>query len=263
MARSWKFEDINWSLFDASRVNPQILSIIKTGSVVERNGFDYGTYLKNVFKGDMNFIEEVNGWELDEVKHGEVLAEWVRLADNSYNFDKAYSKFRDGYKIPVDSSDSVRGSRGAELLARCLVEIGTSSFYAAIRDATNEPLLKEICSKIAADELRHYKLFYTHFKHYQKIEKLSMLRRLQVVFGRLFETRDEELSYAYYAGNDEPGAFDHSKYLKAYTRKVYGFYQKPHIDYAMVMLCKAVGLPPQGFIKRVFTHLVYSMLKLT
>jgi len=258
----WKFEDINWSEFDPSKVDPQILSIIKAGSVVERNGFDYGAYLKNVFHGDVGFTDEVNDWELDEVKHGEVLAEWVKLADQSYNFDNAYSKFRCGYKISLDVSESVRGSRGAELLARCLVEIGTSSFYAAIRDATDEPLLKEICSKISADELRHYKLFYTHFKRYQLTEKLSLLRRLQVVFGRLFETRDEELSYAYYAANDEFGAFDHSKYLKAYTSKVYGYYQRPHIDYSMALLCKAVGLPPQGLIKRFFTHLVYSILKI-
>ena len=262
MTPVWKFEDIHWSLFDPSQVDPAIMKIIKAGSVVERNGFDYGKYLKNVFKGDQEFTQAIASWELDEVKHGEVLAAWVHLADPHYDFDKAFAKFSAGYKIPVDVNESVRGSRASELLARCFVEIGTSSFYSAVKDKATEPLLKEICGRIAADELRHYKLFYTHFKRYQKDENLSLWERLKIMFGGLFETRDEELSYAYYAANNEPGEFDHKKYLKAYTQKVYGFYGRPHIDQAMALLCKAVGLPPQGLIKTFFSKLVYTVLKI-
>jgi len=55
----------------------------------------------------------------------------------------------------------VRGSRSGELIARCVVETGTSSYYTAIADATDEPLLKTYAGHIASDELRHYKLFYT------------------------------------------------------------------------------------------------------
>ena len=46
------------------------------------------------------------------------------------------------------------------MIARCVVESGTSSYYSAIRDATEEPVLQEIAGRIAADEYRHYKLFY-------------------------------------------------------------------------------------------------------
>ena len=52
MSEKWKFEDIDWSLFDPGKVNPETLRVIKAGSVVEHNGSDYGLYLKNVFKGD-------------------------------------------------------------------------------------------------------------------------------------------------------------------------------------------------------------------
>ena len=57
---------------------------------------------------------------------------------------------------------SSRGSRCGELVARCIVETGTSSYDTALMDAVEEPVLKEICRNIAADELRHYKLFYDH-----------------------------------------------------------------------------------------------------
>ena len=57
-------------------------------------------------------------------------------------------------------ASSIRGSKRGEMIARCVVESGTSSYYSAIRDATDEPVLKEIAGRIAADEYRHYKLFY-------------------------------------------------------------------------------------------------------
>src|SRR5258708_8674981 len=48
------------------------------------------------------------------------------------------------------------------MIARCIVEIGTSSYYSALREAAAEPVLQEICRHIAADELRHFRLFYKH-----------------------------------------------------------------------------------------------------
>src|SRR6266702_3458112 len=72
-----------------------------------------------------------------------------------------------------------------EVVARCIVETGTSSYYTALGEAVDEPVLKEICRNIAADEHRHYKLFYDHLRRYLKSEKLGRLRRLAVALGRL------------------------------------------------------------------------------
>src|SRR3990167_9383383 len=148
MSQKWKFEDINWSLFDQSKVNPEILRVIKAGSVVEHNGADYGLYLKNVFREDSLFLKEIEAWSKDEIKHGKTLAEWVKLADPSYNFEDRFKACVEGFPIDTEAKESIRGSCGAELLTRCMVEIGTSSFYTAMKDATDEPLLKEICGKI-------------------------------------------------------------------------------------------------------------------
>jgi hypothetical protein len=71
------------------------------------------------------------------------------------------ARFRAGYRLPLEARASVRGSRSAELLARCVVEVETSSLYSVIRDATQEPVLKAISHRIAGDEFRHYKLFTT------------------------------------------------------------------------------------------------------
>ena len=47
-----------------------------------------------------------------------------------------------------------------------MVETGTSSYYTALGEATAEPVLKQVCKLIAADEYRHFKLFYDHMRRY-------------------------------------------------------------------------------------------------
>src|SRR3546814_1916721 len=101
----------------------------------------------------------------------------LKLADDSFDFDRSFQRFRDGFKISTDAADSIRGSRSGELVARCIVEVGTSSYYASIGATTEEPVLREICRHIAADELRHYKLFYTHLKRYLERDGIGRDRK--------------------------------------------------------------------------------------
>ena len=65
------------------------------------------------------------------------------------------------------------------MIARCIVETGTSSYYTALHEAAAEPVLQEICRRIAADELRHYRLFYKTLCAYQARERLGRWARLQ------------------------------------------------------------------------------------
>lgn len=260
MLAKWKFEDIDWDLFDPQKVNPETVRVLKASSVVEHNGSDYGLYLKGVFAGDALFEKEIDAWSNDEIKHGRVLAQWVTLADPTYNFEERFKAYVAGYPIDTNAKESIRGSRGSELLARCMVEIGTSSFYAAVRDASDEPLLKHICQKIAADELRHYKLFYTHYQRYQAHEKISLRKRLGIALGRLFENEDDELAFAYYTANNEPGPYNRKHYTQAYGQVVYSYYKKIHVERAMSLFCKAVGLDPQGWIQRGLSNLAFYVL---
>lgn len=260
MSQKWKFEDINWSLFDQSKVNPEILRVIKAGSVIEHNGADYGRYLKNVFREDPIFLKEIDPWSQDEIKHGRVLAEWVKLADPSYNFEDRFKVYVEGFPIDTEANESIRGSCASELLTRCMVEIGTSSFYSAVKDATDEPLLKQIAGKIAADELRHYKLFYTHFQRHQAQEKLGFFKRFKIAVSRILENEDEELAFAYYTANEEKGPFDCAHYTKVYGQVVYNLYQRTHVERGMALFCKALGTNPQGILQKVLTFVAGKML---
>lgn len=117
-------------------------------------------------------------------------------------------------------------------------------------NATEEPVLKEIARKIRADELRHYKLFYDHMKRYLDRENLSQFRRLMIALGRIRESEDDELAFAFYCANDLPGEYDREQAVAAYGRRALSLYRRPHIERAVMMTWKAAGLNPQGRMAR-------------
>jgi hypothetical protein len=261
MAMRWTLSDIPWSEFDASKVDADILRIVKAASMVEYNGADYAAYLCNVFAGDPQFQEVAKAWADEEIQHGQALAEWARRADPSFNFDACFKRFTDGYRIPVEAERSVRGSRSGELVARCIVEVGTSSYYSALADTVREPVLRHICRRIAADELRHYKLFYGHLKRYLVKERIGRLRRILVAAGRIGESEDDELAYAYYAANAEGEPYDRKIFGKAYLSRIFVCYRPDHMRRAVAMIFKAAGLKPNGLLARWASTLSYWFVK--
>ena len=261
MTKHWALDDIRWDQFDPSRVDPDILKVIKAASVVEFNGTDYGQYLNNVFYDDPLFKSVIIQWAQEEVQHGKALAKWVQLCDPSFDFTSVTTQFTDHFKVDVEAKQSIRGSRAAELLARCMVEVGTSSFYFAVRDATDEPVLKEICNHIATDELKHYKLFYTHLQRYQAAEPIPLWRRLWFIVSRLMENEDDELASAYYATNHGHETYDRSRFAKEYLSRVYRFYDSTHMHRGIAMVLKAIGLKPYTRFHKILHACMWRMVQ--
>ena len=253
-SQGWTLDEVSWELFSPGAVDPTMLAAIKAAALVEYNAPDYVAYLKRVFGNQppeaLTWIEQ---WGNEERQHGIALGRWAELADPSFKLSAAFDRFRKGYKPPHfagDGADSVRGSRRGEMIARCVVESGTSSYYSAICDATDEPVLKEIAGRISADEYRHYKLFY-EVLHKQDEPEMSFLKRLWVAIGRVTESNDDELAYAYYAANIPA----EQELAKPYNRKHYSrlaaktsmtIYRRKHIRKLVQMVAKAVGADPHG-----------------
>jgi rubrerythrin len=258
--KHWTAADIPWDRFDATKVDPDILKIVKAASMVEKNGDDYAVYLCNVFSDDPDFQGAARAWAEEEVQHGDVLGRWAEIADGSFRFDECFQKFTDGYKLPLDATKSVRGSRAGELVARCIVEVGTSSYYTALGNAAEEPVLKAICKHIASDELRHYKLFYSHLRSYLEKEELNQWQRLKVALTRIIESEDDELAYAYYAANGAGEPYDRQRYSREYMQRAYAYYRPGVVDRGVAMTLKAVGLKPNGWLHRVISTLVWHLM---
>ena len=191
----------------------------------------------------------------------EALARWAQLADPAFDPDLAMRRFTEGYRLPLDVTASVRGSRNGELVARCVVECGTSSFYSAIRDTTDEPVLKVVAGKIAADEFRHFKLFYDHLQRYQQAQPMSRFSRLRIALGRMQEASDDELAMAYWCGNGCEGVYDREKQSAAYELRASRVYRFGHIQRGLSMALKACDLDPQSRFSRGFAALVWRVMQ--
>jgi hypothetical protein len=259
MAR-WTLDDIPWQRFDPAKVDPDLLAVVKAASLVERNGGDYASYLCNVFADDPEMQQAALTWGREEIQHGMALGRWAMLADPAFDFEGAFARFAEVIKLPLDAATSVRGTRAGELVARCMVEVGTSSYYTALAERCEEPVLEAICRKIAADELRHYKLFYTHLDRYLAREGLGFWGRLRVAAGRIGESEDDELAFAWHAAN-ENGDYDHARSNRAYARRAYAVYRRPHVERGLAMAFKAIGLDPQGHLHRIASSLAWTYIR--
>jgi len=260
--KHWRIEDVAWDHFDPAAVDRVLVPIVKAAAMVERNGSDYALYLNGVFRDDPDFRQAADRWALEEVQHGEALGRWAMLADPGWDYAASFARYRDGYKIKVDVDASIRGSRTGELIARCMVETGTSSYYSALGEATQEPVLKQICKLIAADEYRHFKLFYDHMHRYLQREGLSKVSRLRIALGRITESEDDELAYAYHCGNEpESMPYEHRRCIAAYMARAMSFYRYHHIQRGIGMVLKTCGLTSRGAMSEISTRLAWQYLQ--
>ena len=261
----WKIEDMPWDRLDPSKVDADLIKVIKAAALVEYNAETYADYLCKVFKDDAEFCAIARAWAVEEVQHGKVLGLWAEKIDPSWNLESAMAKFRAGYQVAhFMSADtaSIRGSRSGEMIARCMVETGTSSYYSAIGASTDEPVLKEICAKVAGDEFRHYKLFYDTLNKYLAAENLGKMGRLKIALSRIAESEDDELSYAFFAANaNDNDAYDRKTWNREYMKRAYSYYKKPQIDRAVSMVFKACGFDPKGISGKTVSSAAWWLIR--
>ena len=267
--QGWRLDEVHWAAFDHSKVEPWMVAAIKSAALVELNAPDYVSYLKRVFHGaDSSTISSIEQWGCEESQHGLALGRWAEMADPSFSLDEAFARFQAGYRpshFAGASRVSVRGSRRGEMIARCVVESGTSSFYTAIRDATDEPVLREIAGRIAADEYRHYKLFFETLEA-QNEPDLPFWKKALVALGRILESDDDELSYAYYCATVSAAAsartpYRRVAYSRAQARTTMKIYRRNHIQRLVQMVARAIGAAPQGHAAKVAGAVLWRVLR--
>ena len=72
------------------------------------------------------------------------------------------------------------------------------------RDAAAEPVLSEICRRIAGRRAAPLQALLRPHRPLPGAERLGRWGRVRIALGRIAESEDDELAYAYYAAN-EPG----------------------------------------------------------
>lgn len=244
----WTLETIDWKAFEKDKLDPEILKALKAAALVEYNAPDYVGYLCNVFRDHADVQALIRQWGEEESQHGLALAAYASQADPSFDFDGAVRRFKQIQGIRQDVDQSLRGSKAGEMVARCVVESGTSSFYTAIKEMTPEPCLKQLMGFMAADEFTHYRLFLETFNRFAS-ELPSVWRRLKIAVGRVSEADDDELAGAFYCANypaDSVTPYRRKTFADAYQRRALMVYGRQHVDRLIAMVAKAGGLDPHG-----------------
>ena len=88
--------------------------------------------------------------------------------------------------------EELESSRALEMAARCVVETGTSSFYATLQHCSDEPVLKNLASLIRQDEVSHYNHFRHFFERYKKEERIGRMGVARSLYKRLTEVENED-----------------------------------------------------------------------
>src|ERR1700749_501460 len=196
---SWSVEDIDYESIDGSLIhdNAELFYLLAAASFVEITSDLYTKNLIEFFQGDAE-IENwlANFWELEEVQHGTALKRYVQAVWPEFDWEDAYRGFFEEYGRAC-TMDALAENHALEMVARCVDETGTSSFYRTLSDASPEPVLKQITANISSDEVRHYKHFYRYFLDYKDRERPGRVAILRQLWKRGTDVKAEDAYFAF------------------------------------------------------------------
>jgi rubrerythrin len=256
--RSWSLDDIPYAQIDRSVVGPDelLFDLIASASFIEIASETYTRNLVAFCAGDDEVVEWLQqGWQHEEVQHGTALRRYVETVWPDFDWERAYRRFIDEYDR-LCSVELYAPTRALEMVARCVVETGTSSFYRMLADAAPEPVLRRLASFISRDEVDHYKHFYRYFRLYAERERPSRAAVLRTLMRRTGEVDAEDASIAFKHVRlaRRPNIPYRSEEYAAFRRKVLPLARRHYrFDLAVKMLLKPLGLG--GFASRVAVSL--------
>jgi hypothetical protein len=196
---AWQPFDIDYTAVDRSQVadDTTLFFLIAMASFVETGADRYAHVLVSYFHEDEEVASWLGqSWQHEEVQHGNALRAYVEHVWRDFDWQTVYDAFFEQYAKTCTLPD-LEPSRDLELAARCVVEMGTATLYRSLSAYVEEPVLKDLVSRIYADEVRHYKHFYRYFRRYQQHGGQGRLRIAQTLAKRMFASRDDDGFCAY------------------------------------------------------------------
>ncbi|MGH8306673.1 MAG: ferritin-like domain-containing protein [Gammaproteobacteria bacterium] len=246
----WNLDDIPWHSIDRTALadGEMFFYLVTTASFIETATDTYARNLIEYYAGDAEataWLEQ--HWQHEELQHGCALKRYVQTAWPDFDWDQVYqaffAEFSENCKV-----EALEPTRCLEMVSRCIVEMGTSSYYTSLSGLSPDPVLSLLTRLIREDEVRHYKYFYHYFLRYREREQVgrwtifrAILRRLRMIDG---EDSSIALKHAY--GVRHPGApFDNRLYRRIQKRGRY--LMGPHFphDMSVKMTLKPLDLNPR------------------
>ncbi|MBU6421707.1 MAG: ferritin-like domain-containing protein [Gammaproteobacteria bacterium] len=255
----WSLEDIAWRAIRREAVagHEELFYLVASASFIEITTDLYTRNLIDYFSGDA----EVTGWlhdhwEHEELQHGQALKRYVQIAWPEFDWESAYRNFFAEYSRCC-KVELLEPTRSMEMAARCVVEMGTATYYTTLSRLSGDPVLSGLTWHIREDEVRHYKHFYHYFRVYREREDAGRGRTLRALWHRLKMIDGEDgliaMKHVYRACH--PGqAFDKHVYRDLHRRCRHAAGRHfPH-EMSIKMLIKPLDLSPR------FQHLALPVL---
>jgi len=238
-------QGIPWGKCTPSKVSIDLTQLLVAASLIESRGDSYGEYLARVFCDEPYFVSRILKWSKEENEHGIALSTWLKHALPELDFDALFKRYTTEVTLAYQDSDeqrSIRGSKSAELLSRCSVESGTSTYYKAMSTIVEDEPLRIICLRLAADEISHYGLFKSKLDEMRSRDGIHPFRLLYNSLFRLFELEDDQVSYAYYLARSPRGSYDKEYYSNLMTRTLFSVYNRDRVSELVKLNLRAFGL---------------------
>lgn len=191
--RHWSLDDIPWHSIahDAIAQHEAFFYLVASASLMESATDLYTENLVEHFAGDEEVTSWLtNCWLPEELQHGRALRRYVETAWPDFGWEPAYRRFVEEFRPYCDAA--LERARSLEMASRCVVEMGTASYYTTLVRASPDPVLAMLARRIASDEVRHYKHFYRYFRTYRDAEHPGRAKIAPALWRRLRMTGGDD-----------------------------------------------------------------------
>ena len=261
----WNLDDIRFETIDVNAVRSDefLFTTLASASFVEILAQTYSANLIEHFSGNTEITDWLAAhWHPEEAQHGMALKTYVQVVWPEFDWEGGHARFRADYATCC-TVEQLEPQLALELIARCVVETGTSTFYRAMYDYLREPVLRDLIERIKTDETAHYAFFRRHFVGLNKSERHTASEVIATIWRRLREVRGEDayIAFKHVHATRNPTVpvspvhwRNYNQQVKRLARKYYPY------NMAIQMLVKPIPIVEQ--IKRPIRWCLVGIVKL-
>ncbi len=198
-ALRWNVEDIDFASIDPETIRHDKLMfyMLASASLVEIMAELYTDNLIEKFRDNPEVVSWLRQyWQHEEVQHGYALKAYVERVWPEFDWQLANASFRKEYSA-LCTEEQLEDSPALELIARCVVETGTTTMYHAVHDYVREPVLRELFTNIKMDESNHYAHFRKFYENYGNARPHGAWSVIRTIWRRMTEIQGEDSYIAF------------------------------------------------------------------
>ena len=266
-ARHWRIEDLDLSQIHKAAVehNEDLFFLLMSASFIETGSDTYAANLAEHYAAWPEIAAWLQEqWEAEELQHGRALRAYVEAVWPDFPWQQAYDSFFAEYS-QLCTMEELYSDQRLEMVARCVVETGTTAYYHTLRELSDEPVLTQLLGHIRNDEVNHFKHFLKYFKELQQQSPVGRARIAKALYGRLKELRESDSDVALRHVWAHKGAYftDSSIRFEDMAQRIYELVSRRlPADLAVRMLLKPMLLPPkvEGLIRTPISKLATRVM---